>query len=41
MRPMRKVRKSAGSSHCSGTPAAVCKPSARNFLLLWMSGSVV
>jgi hypothetical protein len=33
--------KSAPSSHCSGTPAAVCRPSARNFLLDWMSGSVV
>ena len=29
-RPMRNVRKSAGSSHCSGTPAAVCRPWAAN-----------
>lgn len=31
-KPTRKVMKSAGSSHCSGTPAAVCKPSTKNFL---------
>src|SRR5690606_30832226 len=40
-RPRRKVRKSAPSSHCSGTPAAACRPAARNLLAFWMSGSLV
>jgi len=30
--PTRKVLKSGPSSHCNGTPAAVCKPSFKNFL---------
>ena len=40
-KPTRKLMKSAGSSHCSGTPAAVCRPWPRNFLLDWMPGSSV
>ena len=40
-RPMRKLRKSAGSSHCSGTPAAVWSPRLRNFLPDWTSASAV
>lgn len=40
-KPTRKVENPAGSSHCKGTPAAVCRPKAKNFLLFWMSGSVV
>src|SRR6185437_8333312 len=40
-KPTRNVRKSAGSSHCSGTPAAVCRPSVANRLPDWSSGSSV
>ena len=40
-KPMRKVMKSLPSSHCKGTPAAVCRPWAKNFLLDCTSGSWV
>src|SRR3990167_1267416 len=40
-RPRRKVWKSAGSSHCSGTPAAICRPWAANLLPFLMLASVV
>src|SRR5690606_34254036 len=39
--PTRKVLKSGRSSHCSGTPAAVCRPTAANFFDDWMPSSVV
>ena len=39
--PHQKVRKLGGSWHCSGTPAALCRPSSRNFLPEAMSGSRV
>jgi len=29
------------SSHCSGTPAAVCRPRSMNFLPDWISASSV
>ena len=37
---MRKVLKSAPSSHWSGTPAAVCRPSSRNCLAALQGGVV-
>ena len=40
-RPMRNVRKSAPSSHWSGTPAAVCRPSVANAAPLCIAGSSV
>jgi hypothetical protein len=35
-----ETAKSAGSSHCMGTPAAICTPMATNFLPDWISGIV-
>ncbi len=38
--PIRKVLNSAPSPTCNGTPAAICMPSAANFLPFWMSGII-
>ena len=39
--PIRNVLKSAGSSHCSGTPAPTCMPANVNFLADCMASSSV